>query len=617
MYIRRTLTRSRGAGESYFTHRLVRSERIGGKVRQVTLLNLGSQLGIPAERWGELCRRIEEIVSGQASLMGLSGELEETAQRLAGQLVVRGGSGAEGRSGSRPESESDSRSDLRSGADSGRFVEVDVDTLEVLQARSVGVEEAGLWAMRGLGFEELLTELGFNGVDRAMAMGSVIVRMAVPGSEVSSWKWLRTHSGLGELLGMDYGKHALMRFYRVSDKLLRHRGKIEDALFSRLQTLFGLETRVTLYDLTNTCFEGVARKNGKAKRGHSKEKRSDCALVTLGLVLDGSGFVRRSRVFAGNAVEARTLAGMLEQLAAPEGALVILDRGIATEENILWLKEKGYRYLVMARGGKREFDAERAVSFTSASGEALRVSREDDGGEVRLYCHSAGREEKEKAMNTRRTERFEAGLAKLAAGLERPRCIKNAERLRERIGRLKERYAVGQQYRIDVQTDPDRKERAIALAWQRTAHAGSRFTDPGVYCLRTNLLDWDEETLWRTYTTLTDLEAVFRSLKSELGLRPIHHSREDRVDGHLFLTVLAYQFVQFLRTRLKSQGIQESRASLRATLSLQRRVTVTFTRRDGRTLNVRKTTRPEPDLLRLYRVLGMDEMPGGICKFVS
>jgi transposase len=611
MYIRRTLTRSRGAEESYFTYRLVRSERIGGKVRQVTLLNLGSQLGIPAESWAELCRRIEELVGGQASLMGLSGELEEAAQRFAGRLVVRGESGALGRSASRHPFRSDSESD------SERFVEVDVESLEVLQARSVGVEEAGLWAMRGLGFEEILTELGMNGVDRAMVMGSVIARMAVPGSEASSWKWLTGHSGLGELLGTDYGKGSLMRLYRVSDKLLRHQTKIEEALFSRLQTLFGLETRVTLYDLTNTYLEGVARGNGKARHGHSKEKRSDCALVTLGLVLDGSGFVRRSRVFAGNAVEARTLEGMLEQLAAPQGALVILDRGIATEENILWLKEKGYRYLVMARGGKREFDAERAVSFTSASGEALRVSREEDGEEVRLYCHSAGRAEKEKAMNAKRTERFEAGLEKLAAGLSRPRGIKNADRLRERIGRLKERYAVGQYYRIDVPSDPDRKERAIALSWQRITHAGSRFSDPGVYCLRTNLLDWDEETLWRTYTTLTDLEAVFRSLKSELGLRPIHHSREDRVDGHLFLTVLAYQFVQFIRTRLKSQGIQESWARLRATLSIQRRVTVTFTQRDGRTLNVRKTTRPEPDLLRLYRALGINEMPGGIRKFVS
>ena len=340
--------------------------------------------------------------------------------------------------------------------------------------------------------------------------------------------------------------------------------------------------------------------------------------MTLGLVLDDSGFVRRSRVFAGNKGEgahARRDAGATGGAGRGLG-----DSGSGDRHGGELSLAEGERLALSGEGARRgrEFDAERAVSFASTSGEALRVSREDDGEEVRLYCHSTGREEK--AMNakrTERTERFEAGLAKLAAGLPQPRGIKNAARLRERIGRLKERSPVGSPYRIDVPTDPERPERARVLTWQCLPHAGSRFTDPGVYCLRTHLLDWDEETLWRTYVTLTDPEAVFRSLKSELGLRPIPHSREDRVDGPLFLTVLAYQFVQFLRTRLKSQGIQESWARLRATLSLQRRVTVTFAQHDGRTLNVRKTTRPEPDPLRLYRALGLPETPGGIRKFVS
>ena len=258
MYIRQTPTRSRGSGESYFTCRLVRGERIGARVRQVTLLNLERSFGIARERWGELCQRIEGILHGQASLLGLSGELEEAARRCAARLVVRGGSALAG------EGEAGSGSGLEP------YVEVDVESLELLHPRSVGVEQAGLWAMRCLGFEGLLTELGFNGEERAAAMGSVIARMAAPGSELSSWQWLRKHSGLGELLGEDYGSLALTRLYRVSDQLLRHREEIEERLFSRLQTLFGLETRVTLYDLTNTYLEGSARGNRKAKRGHSR-----------------------------------------------------------------------------------------------------------------------------------------------------------------------------------------------------------------------------------------------------------------------------------------------------------------------------------------------------------
>jgi hypothetical protein len=259
MYIRRTSTR-RTSGESYFTYRLVRSERVGGKVRQVTLLNLGRSFGILEEAWPELCRRIEAIREGQVSLLGLSGELEEAAQRYAARLVVRGGPGVEGEPGSGVES--GSGSGVESGLESDRSVEVDPESLEILHPRSVGVEHAGLWAMQGLGFAEVLTELGFNGVERAAAIGSVIGRMASPGSESWTGHWLKAHSGLGELLGEEYGELPLTRLYRVSDKLLRHREAIEERLFSRLQTLFGLETSITLYDLTNTCFEGPARRRG-------------------------------------------------------------------------------------------------------------------------------------------------------------------------------------------------------------------------------------------------------------------------------------------------------------------------------------------------------------------
>jgi len=141
-------------------------------------------------------------------------------------------------------------------------------------------------------------------------------------------------------------------------------------------------------------------------------------------------------------------------------------------------------------------------------------------------------------------------------------------------------------------------------------------THPGVYCLRTNELSWDEDTLWRTYTMLTDLEAVFRSLKSELGLRPIYHHREDRAEGHLFITVLAYQAVQALRRRLKDQGFQESWSTLRRIFAGQRRITATFRQKDGRTLHVRKTTVAEPKLQQLYEALGLSASPVGVRKMV-
>jgi transposase len=339
----------------------------------------------------------------------------------------------------------------------------------------------------------------------------------------------------------------------------------------------------------------------------------------LGLVLDGSGLVRRSRTFDGNVAEGITLAGMLTGLGAPTGALVIMDAGIATEANLAWLVEQGYRYLVVRRGGARQFDDVRAVAIETAGGETLQIQKEvsEDGQEVRLYCHSQGREAKESAMVTRFTEGFEAGLQKIADGLLKPRSEKRHDKLLERIGRLKEKSrGASQHYTVNLATDALGKT-VTALTWEKSLVAGTMATHPGVYCLRSNEMTWDEEGLWRTYTMLTDLESVFRSLKSELGLRPVFHSKEGRSDGHLFITVLAYQCVQVLRTQLKVAGISDSWASLRKTLSVQRRVTASLRRKDGHTIHVRKSTVAEPALMAIYNALAINPAPGGTKKLIS
>ena len=169
---------------------------------------------------------------------------------------------------------------------------------------------------------------------------------------------------------------------------------------------------------------------------------------------------------------------------------------------------------------------------------------------------------------------------------------------------------------MTLETDASGKT-VTAIHWQKTPVAGTMLTDPGVYCLRSNELTWDAERLWRTYVMLTDLEAVFRSLKGELGLRPIFHSKEERSDGHLFISVLAYQFVQVIRRRLKIHDIHLSWAELRNILSVQRRVTARFTQKDGRTLHVRKSTQPAPDLVRIYDALALDPLPGATRKLIA
>jgi hypothetical protein len=330
---------------------------------------------------------------------------------------------------------------------------------------------------------------------------------------------------------------------------------------------------------------------------------------------------------------------MLKGLGAPQGAMVIMDAGIATKANLAWLVEQGYRYLVVRRGGARQFDDDNAVSIETAGGETLRLQKEisADGKEVELYCYSTGREAKEAAMVSRFGKAFEEGLEKIVAGLGKPRSEKGYDKLMERIGRLKEKSrGASQHYTVtleaneveespegtsseasDAQDKPGKTVKTVkTLTWEKKLVAGTMATHPGVYCLRSNEMSWDAERLWRTYTMLTDLESVFRSLKSELGLRPVFHSKEDRSDGHLFITVLAYQCVQVLRVKLKAAGINGSWASLRKILSIQCRVTTSMQRRDGRTLHVRKSTVAEPDLMAIYAAIGVTPAPGGTKKMI-
>ena len=603
MFIRRTKTRTVGTQDHYFTFRLVKSVRIGDKVRQRTLLNLGAHFDLPPAQWPLLYQRLDDLLGGQSTLMDYPEEVENHAQRIVAQLISR---------------QAETSPDADDTPSTSDWHSVDVDSLQLVRPRTVGVEHVGLWAMEQVGLPALLAQLGLNSRQQAAAVGSIIGRLAAPGSERATHRWLRDTSALGDLLEVDFENYSLMQLYRASDALMAHKKAIEAHLFGAAMTLFELQPTVTLYDLTNTYFEGDAGSQEKAQRGHSKEKRSDCPLLTLGLMLDASGFVRRSQVFAGNVSESHTLAEMLTALQAPKGALVVMDRGIATQDNITWLAEQGYRYLVVSRERKRTFDVASAMTVTTATQQPVHLHKvlSEDGQETRLYCYSEAREKKEQAIAERFAKRFENALTALSEGLSRPRTQKRIDKIWQRIGRLKEKsHGVAQHYDIDVTSSEDGTQ-ALAIIWRRQPINGSMLTHPGVYCLRSNQTDWDAETLWRTYITLTDLEAVFRSLKSELGLRPIYHHKALRTEGHLFITVIAYQLVQVIRRRLRQHGQSESWTLLRRILNGQQRITATFRRADDCTLHVRKATVAESAQREIYQALGISETPGGIQKTV-
>ena len=209
----------------------------------------------------------------------------------------------------------------------------------------------------------------------------------------------------------------------------------------------------------------------------------------------------------------------------------------------------------------------------------------------------------------------ERGNSIFATFLRSGFCWIRASVLPEILSKTSQSRGVAQHYAVELDTD-NSGQRATAVRFTRRPLSGSMMTHPGVYCLRSNQSDWDEATLWRTYFTLTDLEAVFRSLKSELGLRPIYHHKPIRAEGHLFITVIAYQLVQVIRRRLRESSETASWITLRRILEGQQRITATFRRADGATLHVRKATRAEPPQQAIYDALGIDPAPGGTRKTV-
>jgi hypothetical protein len=256
MFIRMTTTRNKLAAESYFTFRLVASERTGSEVRQISLLNLGRHFDLPQPDWPRLCARIDALLAGQSGLLPEPEAIEVLAQRFAARLIAaHPGSGEATAAAAPPHVPAPVARSAASITPVPVYAEVDITSLQLTRPRAVGVEAAGLAAMKWLGIDRILTALGFNGVQRDAVAGLLIGRMAAPGSEMATWRWLRERSALGELLDADFEAMPPIRLYRTSDLLVRHRDKIEAALFATIKDLFGLPVTVTLYDLTNTYFE--------------------------------------------------------------------------------------------------------------------------------------------------------------------------------------------------------------------------------------------------------------------------------------------------------------------------------------------------------------------------
>jgi hypothetical protein len=589
MFIR-TIEKSNGTGsKKYKCHQLVESIRTEKGVCQRLLLSLG-RLQLAKAKWPRLVARIKAIIQNQESLFAEDKHIEKLAQKYAQLFIEKHG--------------------LDIQVDT--YQTVNVDSLKNHQVRQIGAEYLGAAFFKKLQLAECLKGCGFTRRQIEIAMLLIIGRLVHPGSERHLFDWAQNLSGLDEVIKTDFNQLSLNSLYKVTDLLYEHKTEIEAHLRRKENDLFSLNETIILYDLTNTYFEGRVASNPKAKFGRSKEKRSDCKLLTLGLVIDNKGFPKTSQVFSGNQSEPDTLLDMVETLRQKDPTnsqkpTIVIDAGIATEENLAKLKAH-YHYIAVSRKKIEPPASDDCLVIKQTKQNKVEAKRITGDDEIFLYCKSSLKQQKERSMQGRLRQNFEEQLTHIAKSIRKKGCTKRYDKVLLRIGRLKEKYKqIARYYQIHVQ---EKDALACRISWKYLQEqSDQRFS--GSYFLRTDRFDLSEKEIWSIYIMLTQLEDSFRTLKTDLLLRPVFHQKENRSDAHIFITLLAYHLLHSIRSCLKDNNIHLSWRHIRDRMSTHCRLTNRLKTKNRDMIFIRKCSEPEDFHKMIYNALHLGRSP---CK---
>ncbi len=535
-------------GKEYANYLLVESVQTPKGPRQRTICSLGNLAPAPREQWRALAHKLESALCGQLPL--------EAPDEKTRTLLERAGRGRQRRE---PEP-------------AAELVTVDAERIELEQAREAGPVHVGHQMWRRLGMGEILRRAGLSERSCRLSEAMTLNRLICPLSERAMPDWVRG-TAAGDILGEDFRPLQEDALYRNLDRLHPNREPIERELMERERALFNLQETVYLYDLTSTYFEGQAEANPQAKRGYSRDKRPDCKQVVVGLVLD---------------------------------------RGMAYEENLEQIRQRQYHYIVAGRQSERnewwdelekEDEWEEILRIPSPRNPfqkktRVEIKRRQKGDEIYILCRSEGREEKDRAIREKQEQRLIHDLEKLQARVERGR-LKQEEKIQQAIGRLKERYPRVARY-YAIQYDAEKRN----LVWQERAEKKTMAEKlDGSYVLKTDRQDLSADEIWRTYLLLTRVERAFRDMKTPLMERPIFHHLEHRTQTHIFLCVLAYHLLLAIEKYFLDEGIQTSWSTIRRQLSTHQVVTVVLPTANGTILRIRKGTTPDGGQRDIYNVL--------------
>jgi len=594
MYLRRTTRRV--GDKTYQNYLLVESVATPQGPRQRVICSLGALAPGPKDTWLGTARRLQAALAGQTALVP-----DAPVDALTARVRPR-------------------------RASAGPGVTLDPERVTFEDAREAGPVHVGHHMWRLLHLDTILGDAGLSRRAQRLTEVMTLNRLVQPASEHAMPDWIR-RTALADILGPDFTALSDEALYRNLDRLHPQRARIEQALATRERTLFNLDDTIYLYDLTSTYFEGQCPLNPQAKRGYSRDHRPDCKQVVIGLVLDRDGFPKAHEVFDGNRQDQTTVDAMLTRLEARTGrrggATVVVDRGMAFAANLAQIRARGHHYLVAARYPERGGHQD---AFTDDAGwtAVLRVpsprnpgqkksrvviKRQTVGDEAHILCRSEARIEKDRAIRDTHEQRLLADLRKLQARVAQGR-LRDAGKVQEAIGRLKERYSrVARYYAITY----DATTPAVSWTEQAEKKTAASALD-GTYLLKTDRQDLADEEIWHLYILLTRVEAAFRALKSPLMERPIFHHLEHRVQTHIFLCVLAYHLLVALEKRCLDQGRHTSWATLREQLSTHQVATVVLPTMDGRVLKIRKASTPDDGHREIYRLL---QIPHEIMKPVK
>ncbi len=499
-----------------------------------------------------------------------------------------------------------------------QWVEVDLKRIAVERKRAFGGPWLGLQLCRRVGLVDFIERTLATGKEEIpwplMAQILILARLCNPSSELHIAEHFYESSALSDLLGVAAEKVNEDRLYRALDQLLPHKEALEKHLKNRLGELFELDYDLLLYDVTSTYFEGEAKQIPLAQRGYSRDRRPDCKQVNIALVVSREGIPLGYQLFAGNRNDVTTLEEIvdrIERLYGKANRVWVMDRGMISEENVRFLQEAGRRYIVgTPKGMLKRFERELLAQdwHQVHTGLEVRFCPAPGGEELFVLCRSAQRKEKEQAMHERFEKRIEEGLEKIAVS-----CRKRKQEpvvVAQRVGRL-----LGQNSRaagaFQAQIVPDANGLA-KFSWKKVDRwrQWARLSE-GCYLLRSNVMEWSPEELWRVYIQLTEAEAAFHIQKSDLQLRPIWHKKLKRVEAHILVCFLAYVLWKTLAQLCHRAGLGNEPRKVFQELAEVTLVDVLLPTRSGVTIRKRCVSRPTEHQAILLQRLGL-QLPSSL-----